>query len=73
MRPWMLTIIIVGAVWAGTILGKKATVSPSFQGQLAAQGALVVTRDVVQDGKLLTASGPQVAREFASALVKMLE
>jgi len=33
----------------------------------------VVSQDVVQDGKLLTASGPKVAREFALALVKMLE
>ena len=58
---------------AGVLKGKKATGFPSFQSQLAAQGALVVSQDVVQDGKLLTASGPTVAREFASALVKMLE
>ena len=58
---------------AGVLKGKKATVFPSFKSQLAAQGALVVSQDIVQDGKLLTASGPKVAREFASALVKMLE
>src|ERR1035437_2552504 len=56
---------------AGVLKGKKATGFPSFQSQLAAQGALVVSQDIVQDGKLLTASGPKVAREFASALVKM--
>lgn len=58
---------------AGVLKGKKATVFPSFQGQLAAQGALMVNQDVVQDGKLLTASGPKAAHEFALALVKMLE
>jgi len=58
---------------AGVLKGKKATGFPSCQSQLAAQGALVVSRDIVQDGKLLTASGPQAAREFAAALVKMLE
>ncbi|MFA5044287.1 MAG: DJ-1/PfpI family protein [Kiritimatiellia bacterium] len=58
---------------AGVLKGRKATVFPSFKDQLAAQGALVVGKDVVQDGKLLTASGPKAAREFALALVKMLE
>jgi len=58
---------------ADVLKGKKATVFPSFQSQLTAQGALVVSQDIVQDGKLLTANGPKVAREFASALVKMLE
>ena len=37
------------------------------------QGACVVKQDVVQDGKLLTATGPQAARKFTEALVKMLE
>ncbi len=58
---------------AGVLKGKKATGFPPFQSRLAAQGALVVSQDIVQDGTLLTASGPTVAREFASALVKMLE
>lgn len=58
---------------AGVLKGKKATVFPSLQSQLAARGALVVSQDVVQDGKLLTASGPKAAREFALALAKMLE
>jgi protease I len=58
---------------AGVLKGKKATVFPSLQSQLTAQGARVVNQDVVQDGKLLTASGPKAAREFAAALVKMLE
>jgi len=58
---------------AGMLKGKQATCFPSLQKQLTMQGARVVNQDVVQDGKLLTASGPQAAREFAEALVKMLE
>lgn len=58
---------------AGVLKGKQATCFPAMQKQLAAKGALVVQQDVVQSGKLLTATGPQVAREFAEALVKMLE
>lgn len=58
---------------AGVLKGKQATCFPSLQKQLTMQGARVVKPDVVQDGKLLTATGPQVAREFAEALVKMLE
>ena len=58
---------------AGVLKGKQATCFPSLQKQLTIQGARVVKPDVVQDGKLLTATGPQVAREFAEALVKMLE
>lgn len=58
---------------AGVLKGKQATCFPSLQKQLTMQGARVVKQDVVQDGKFLTATGPQVAREFAEALVKMLE
>ena len=58
---------------AGVLKGKKATVFPSCRSELAAQGALVASADIVQDGKLLTASGPGAAREFAAMLVKMLE
>ncbi|MBU4212365.1 MAG: DJ-1/PfpI family protein [Kiritimatiellae bacterium] len=58
---------------AGVLKGKQATCFPSLQKQLTMQGTRVVKQDVVQDGKLLTATGPQVAREFAEALVKMLE
>ncbi len=58
---------------AGVLKGKQATVFPSFAGQLASRGALLVDRDIVQDGKLLTANGPKAAREFALALAKMLE
>lgn len=58
---------------AGVLKGKKATGFPSIRGQLSARGAQVLDQEVVQDGKLLTASGPKAAGEFAAALVKMLE
>lgn len=58
---------------AGVLKGKQATCFPSCQGQLAAKGARLVKQDVVQDGKLLTATGPKAAAAFAEALVKMLE
>ncbi|MBI2440676.1 MAG: DJ-1/PfpI family protein [Lentisphaerae bacterium] len=58
---------------AGVLKGKKATGFPSIRDQLAANGAQVVSRDVVQDGKLLTATGPQAVREFAATLVEMLD
>lgn len=58
---------------AGVLKGKEATCFPSMQGQLTAKGARVVKQDVVQDGKLLTATGPKAAPAFAAALVKMLE
>ncbi|MBI2438503.1 MAG: DJ-1/PfpI family protein [Lentisphaerae bacterium] len=58
---------------AGVLKGKQATGFPTIQDQLAAKGAQLVSRDVVQDGRLLTATGPPAAREFAAMLVKMLE
>lgn len=58
---------------AGVLKGKQATCFPALQGQLTAQGARVVKQDVVQDGKLLTATGPKAAKAFAEALAKMLE
>lgn len=58
---------------AGVLKGKKATVFPSEQDQLTGQGALVSRQNVAVDGKLVTASGPQAAKEFAEVLAKMLQ
>lgn len=58
---------------AGVLKGKKATVFPSEQPQLAAEGAQLSRQDVIVDGKIVTATGPQVAREFAQALAKLLQ
>lgn len=58
---------------AGVLKGRKAVCFPSVEKQLARQGAVVGTQAVLQDGPILTAVGPQAAREFGEALVKMLK
>ena len=58
---------------AGVLKGKKATCFPSVAGTLRKAGATVVKEGVVQDGKLITADGPQSARAFARAIAAALE
>ena len=59
---------------AGVIQGKNATVyqTPNSMAALDEAGANMVSQDVVVDTKLVTASGPHVAREFGLKLVEML-
>lgn len=59
---------------AGLLKGKKATVFPSPDGiEALKKGGAVYTRgDVEIDGKLITGCGPEAAKEFGEALVKML-
>ena len=58
---------------AGVLKGKKATVFPSEQDQLTAQGAVLVQQNVVTDGKIVTAAGPQAAKEFAETLASLIQ
>lgn len=58
---------------AGVLKGKKATVFPSEQDQLAGRGAQLTRQNVVVDGKIVTANGPQAAREFAEALARLMQ
>lgn len=63
---------------AGVLFGKKATVwsSPldkSAVNILKENGAVYSGDDVVVDEKIITASGPQVAKEFANTLLEMLK
>lgn len=58
---------------AGVLKGKKATVFPSEEDTLANGGALRTRQNVVVDGKIVTAPGPQAAQEFAEALAKLLQ
>lgn len=58
---------------AGVLKDKKATVFPSEQNQLVCQGAKLVRQNVVIDGRIVTAVGPQAAREFAEAIVRLLQ
>jgi protease I len=65
---------------AGVLKGKKATVfyTPDSYDMLQSAGAHVQGKpgklaDVVVDGKLVTARGPDVAREFGETVKKLLE
>ena len=58
---------------AGILKGKKATVFPSEEEQLVSQGARFIRQNVVVDGKIVTASGPQAAREFAETLARLIQ
>lgn len=58
---------------AGVLKGKKATVFPSEQDQIVAQGAQLSRQNVVTDGKIVTAVGPQAAREFAETLSRLMQ
>ncbi len=58
---------------AGVLRGRKATSFPSVEPSLSQGEAILVKQQVVQDGNILTATGPEAAKGFAEALVKMLE
>lgn len=62
---------------AGVLKGKKATVWSSSNYQesiriLKEKGAEYVAKDVVKDGDLVTANGPQAAEEFGKILLEVL-
>lgn len=54
---------------AGVLKGKKATCYPSVADRLEAEGAEYVEEDVVVDGKVVTACGPEAAEAFGAAVV----
>jgi protease I len=58
---------------AGVLNGKKATCFPSVAATLRKADATVVNEGVVRDGKLITADGPESARDFAKAILAALE
>lgn len=57
---------------AGVLKGKKATAFPSSEAALKTHGAVVMNQDVVSDGKIVTAVGPQAAKKFGEKLVEVL-
>jgi protease I len=57
---------------AGLLNGKKATCFPSEAGNLKAKGANCTGKTVEIDGKIITAAGPQAAREFGKKIVEQL-
>jgi len=58
---------------AGVLKGRKATVWPELKGELSKGGAEYLNRGVVKDGNIVTASGPQAAREFGETLLRLLK
>jgi protease I len=58
---------------AGILSGKKATVSGSETQKLADKGAVCTGKDVERDGNIITASGPQAAKEFGNVIVQALK
>lgn len=58
---------------AGILEGKKATVWPSESKNLKAKGATYTGQQVTQDGKIITASGPDAAKDFAEAIAEKLK
>jgi protease I len=63
---------------AGVLSGKKATVwsSPLDKSAikiLKEEGAIFEDNQVVQDGNIITANGPEASRKFGEAIAKLLE
>ena len=63
---------------AGVLQGKKATVWSNILQKtpikiLKENGAIYQDKPVVQDGKIITANGPQAAKSFAETVVRALE
>lgn len=58
---------------AGVLKDKKATVYETEKDTLKKQGAIYEDKDVVQDGKIITANGPKAAKKFAQTIIKELE
>jgi protease I len=57
---------------AGILKGKKATVWDGVADKIKSKGAIYTKSDVQQDGKIITANGPQAAGKFGEALVGAL-
>ena len=57
---------------AGILQGRKATVFSSGADDVKAGGAIYTNQDVVVDGKLVTATGPAVAKAFGKKLVEVM-
>jgi len=57
---------------AGILSGKKATAYPSERGNINAVGTYT-GNSVEQDGKIITGSGPEAAKDFGKRIVEALK
>jgi protease I len=58
---------------AGLLKGKKATAWPDEKENLKAHGAKYTDGPVEVDGKIITACGPEAAKEFGEKIVELLK
>lgn len=58
---------------AGILEGKRATSFSSEKSNLEAHGATFTGRNIEVDGRIVTASGPHVAKEFGETIAKLLQ
>jgi len=58
--------------FAGVLKGKTATSFPGVSNDLTANGANYTGKGVEVDGEIITADGPQSAKAFGEAVVKVL-
>lgn len=58
---------------AGVLKGKKATVFPVYSKNLEEFGAIYSKEEVVQDGNIITACGPEAVEQFADKIIKLLK
>ena len=58
---------------AGILKGKRATVFPGDAQELISAGVNYTANPVEKDGKIITASGPSAAADFAEEIVKELK
>jgi protease I len=57
---------------AGLLKDRNATSWDGVQNDLKTQGARVAQSGVMEDGRIITASGPEEARRFADAIARKL-
>ncbi|MGB9667330.1 MAG: DJ-1/PfpI family protein [Thermosulfidibacteraceae bacterium] len=57
---------------AGVLYGKKATIWASMAHEIKKGGGIYTGRSVEVDGRIVTANGPWAARNFGSAICKLL-
>ncbi len=59
---------------SGILKGKKSTIwNGKFTDVLKKNGAIYINKSVVVDGRIITANGPEAAKEFGEVILRMLE
>ncbi|MEM2956457.1 MAG: DJ-1/PfpI family protein [Candidatus Pacearchaeota archaeon] len=68
-------ICIAPAILANAeiLKGKKATIFKGKEDMIESKGAFYKNSNVVKDGNIITACGPQAAREFGKEIANMLK